>query len=41
MEILKQIARSLEAGDDAAVPQLTREALAEGIAAQGRSWTTG
>jgi 5-methyltetrahydrofolate--homocysteine methyltransferase len=33
MEILKQIAQSLETGDDAAVPQLTRDALAQGIAA--------
>ncbi|MCU0235957.1 MAG: corrinoid protein [Acidobacteria bacterium] len=33
MEIVKQIAQSLEAGDDALVPQLTREALAQGIAA--------
>jgi 5-methyltetrahydrofolate--homocysteine methyltransferase len=32
MEILKQIAQSLEQGDDANVPQLTRNALAEGIA---------
>ena len=31
MEILERIAQSLEAGDDAVVPQLTREALAQGI----------
>jgi len=33
MEILSRIAQGLEAGDDAAVPQLTRDALAQGIAA--------
>jgi 5-methyltetrahydrofolate--homocysteine methyltransferase len=32
MAILEQIAQSLEAGDDVNVPQLTRKALAEGIA---------
>jgi 5-methyltetrahydrofolate--homocysteine methyltransferase len=31
MEILKQIAQCLEAGDDAGVPPLLRQALAEGI----------
>jgi 5-methyltetrahydrofolate--homocysteine methyltransferase len=33
MEILERIAQGLEAGDDAALPQLVREALAQGIAA--------
>jgi 5-methyltetrahydrofolate--homocysteine methyltransferase len=32
MEILQQIAQNLEGGDDAMVPQLTRQALAAGIA---------
>jgi 5-methyltetrahydrofolate--homocysteine methyltransferase len=31
MEIFEQIARQLEAGDDAGVPQLTRQALEEGL----------
>ena len=34
MEILKQIAQCLEAGDDAGVPPLVRQALAEGIVAK-------
>ncbi len=33
MEILERIAQGLEAGDDTALPQLVREALARGIAA--------
>jgi 5-methyltetrahydrofolate--homocysteine methyltransferase len=32
MDVLQQIARSLEEGDDAGVPQLTRSALTAGIA---------
>jgi 5-methyltetrahydrofolate--homocysteine methyltransferase len=34
MEILKQIAQCLEGGDDAGVPPLVRQALAEGIVAK-------
>ena len=34
MEIMKQIAQCLEAGDDAGVPPLVRQALAEGVAAK-------
>jgi 5-methyltetrahydrofolate--homocysteine methyltransferase len=34
MEILQSISSSLEGGDDAAVARLTREALAEGVAAK-------
>jgi 5-methyltetrahydrofolate--homocysteine methyltransferase len=34
MEILKQIAQRLETGDDAGVPPLVRQALAEGVAAK-------
>ena len=34
MEILKQIAQCLEAGDDAGVPPLVRMALSEGLAAR-------
>jgi 5-methyltetrahydrofolate--homocysteine methyltransferase len=34
MEILKQIAQCLEAGDDAGVPPLVRRALADGLAAK-------
>ncbi len=34
MEILKQIAQSLEIGEDAGVPPLVRQALAQGLAAK-------